>query len=143
MSEFKKILEFDLMYSQLNDLSKAFPEFQFKTVTALLLIIGWLVTSVSAQGFIKLNATVTFPATIIAFSLLVVFKSIWIVGHYRRIRVLHNKIETIALENDLAVESVSALRLGIILPVTYFAINVLLSTAVVVTVWLICYPRVN
>jgi len=143
MSENRKIKEFDLMYSQLYDLSKALPEFQFKTVTALLVIIGWLVTSVSAQGFIKLNSSVTLPATIFVFGLLVVFKSIWIFGHYHRIRGLHKKIENLAIETGLTVDSVSALKLSIVLPATYFVINVLLSAAVVVTVWLICNPLAN
>jgi len=132
--------EFDLLYSQATELFKAFPEFQFKTVTALLVIIGWLVTSEGAQRFISHNSVVALPATVIAFALLIAFKFLWIIGHYRRMAAMHRRLVELAPSKGLPPESVSVLRLGPVLPISYLVVNVLLCLAAVTVVWLICHP---
>ena len=136
-------LEFDLLYSQATELFKAFPEFQFKTVTALLVIIGWLVTSSGAQTFIHDNSAVALPSSIIAFSLLIIFKFVWIHGHYRRMRETHRRLVALAPLKGVSVESVAVFDLRPVLPATYLVVNVLLSLAAVTVVWLICHPLTN
>jgi hypothetical protein len=130
--------EFDLIYSQAVELTKAFPEYQFKSVTALLIIIGWLITSQGAQSFINMHASITLPGSIVAFALLLTMKFIWILGHQRRINRMHARLVTLAPSVHLPVTSLDALRLGPILPVTYLIVNVIMSVVVVVVVWLIC-----
>jgi hypothetical protein len=132
--------EFDLVYAQAVDLFKAFPEYEFKTVAALTVIIGWLVTSDGAQAFIKTHAAVTLPGTELAFGLLIVLKSIWILGHYRRMNRMHCHLVGLAKSNELPPSAVEMLRLGPILPITYFLVNVVLSTVAIAVVWLICSP---
>lgn len=140
MAEKDSSLEFDLLYSQASELFKAFPEFQFKTVTALLVIIGWLVTSGGAQTFIHDNAAVALPSAIVAFGLLIAFKFVWVIGHYRRIRDMHGRLVALAPIKGLSVESVAVFDMRPVLPVTYLVVNVLLSSAALTVIWLICYP---
>lgn len=131
--------EFDLLYAQGSELFKAFPEYQFKTVTALLVIIGWLVTSESAQKFIAQHAGIAMPATFMACGVLVCFKFVWIGGHYARMRLLHDRLVALAPAKGLTAASVDCLRLGPMLPLTYLVVNVLLCSATMVVVWLICH----
>jgi hypothetical protein len=133
-------LEFDLLYSQATELFKAFPEFQFKTVTALLVIIGWLVTSGGAQTFIHDNSAVALPSSVIAFGLLIIFKFVWIIGHYRRMREMHRRLIALAPMKGVSVESVAVFDLRPVLPATYLVVNILLSSAAVTVIWLICHP---
>jgi len=140
MATTKTSNDFDLVYSQATELFKAFPEFQFKTVTALLVIIGWLVTSDGAQKFINVNAVVTLPATIVAFAFLVAFKFVWIIGHYKRMRELYAQLSMLAPAQGVSVESIATLRLSPVLPATYLVVNILLCLAAVTVVWLICHP---
>lgn len=135
-----KTKEFELLYSQVNELSKALPEHQFRTATALLVIIGWIITSTGAQGFIRLNTIVVLPATLLAFGLLIAFKLYWILKHYRKSCQLQSKLEALAMEIGVSVDGVSAFRPSPVIAITYFIINVLLCLAAVITVVLICYP---
>lgn len=140
METTKTSKEFDLVYLQATELLKAFPDFQFKTVTALLVIIGWLVTSEGAQKFIHLNAATTLPATLATFALLVAFKFVWIIGHFRRMRELYAQLTILASEQGVSINCIAGLRLSPLLPATYLVVNILLCVAVVAVVWLICHP---
>ena len=59
--------EFDLLYAQASEMSRSLPESQFKTIASILLVIGWLITASTAQEFIRANAAVVVPATVLAF----------------------------------------------------------------------------
>ena len=96
--------DFDALYSQAIELFKAFPEFQFKTVTEMLVILGWLVSSDTAQKFIKLHSDVALPAGIAAFALLLILKSLWILGHYNRVKALHQRLVVMAPDHGLSAE---------------------------------------
>ncbi len=130
--------EFDLLYAQVVELTKAFPEFQFKTVATLSVIIGWLITSEGAQAFVKTHEVVTLPGSMLAFGVLIVLKFIWIVGHKRRIDQMHARLVLLAPGAELPPTALDFLRLGPVLPATYIVVNVIMSAVGMVVVWLIC-----
>lgn len=130
--------EFSLIYEQAKECFKAFPEYQFKTVSAILIIIGWLLTATSAQIFIAQHSTVTLPATLFAFCMLMFFKFVWILGHYQQMRRLHERLVGLAKSEGFSSETVEVFKLSAVLPATYLMVNVLLCSAVIVVVWMIC-----
>ena len=130
--------DFEALYDQATELLKAFPEYQFKTVTALLVIIGWLVSSDTAQHFIFIHRATTLPLGVAAFYLLAVLKAIWIYGHHRRVNDLHLRLVELAPANSMSAEAVAQLSLGWVLPLTYLLVNVMLCTTGSVVLWLVC-----
>jgi hypothetical protein len=130
--------EFELVYGQATDLLKSFPDFQFKTITAIVIIIGWLVTSESAQRFIHSHSSIAMPATVLAFGTLVVFKFIWILGYYRQLRSTYRHLVELASNAGIRSETLAIFRLTPVLPVTYLVIHIILNAAAITVVWLIC-----
>lgn len=130
--------DFEALYNQAMELVKAFPEYQFKTVTAMLVIIGWLVSSETAQKFIRLHAETVLPWGTAAFGLLAVLKAIWIYGHSKRISALHARLLELAPVHSLSAESLTQLNVGRVLPVTYLLVNTVLCIAGSVVLWLLC-----
>jgi hypothetical protein len=131
--------DFDVLYSQAIELFKAFPEYQFKTVTAMLVIIGWLISSETAQKFIRLHPDTALPWGIAAFSLLAVLKGVWVYGHYNRINLLHARLVQLAPSQSLSAESLAQLKIGKVLPLTYVLVNAMLCAAGSVVLWLVCH----
>ena len=129
--------DFDALYGQATDLVKAFPEFQFKTVTAMLVIIGWLISSDTAQKFIKHNADFVLPWGIAAFVLLAALKGIWIHGHWKRMNALHSRLAQLAPAHSLSAEGLAQLRIGGVLPATYFLVNTVLCAVGIVVLCLV------
>lgn len=134
--------DFEVFYGQATDLAKAFPEYQFQTVAAMLVIIGWLVSSDVAQQFIALHANTALPWGIAAFVLLAVLKGIWIYRHYARMNVLYANLVRLAPGQSLSIESLAQLNIGKMLPVTYVIVNTVLCIAGSVVLWLICHGKV-
>ena len=104
----------------------------------MLVIIGWLVSSDTAQKFIRLHADIALPLGIAAFALLAVLKTIWIYGHYQRMRSLHERLVELAPIHALSAESLAQLSIGRTLPATYLLVNVVLCTVGAVVLWLVC-----
>ena len=130
--------EFDLLYAQATEAAKAFPEYQFKTVAAMSVIIGWLITSDGAQKFIKLHASVTLPGAMLAFGLLIGLKVIWILGHQGRMNDMHARLAKLATTEGVSPSVLDFMRPGRLLPATYLLVNVVLSVVGMAIVWLIC-----
>jgi hypothetical protein len=130
--------EFDLLYTQAIEVAKAFPEYQFKTVAAMSIIIGWLITSEGAQKFIKVHASVTLPGAMLAFGLLIGLKFIWILGHQRRMNHMYARLVKLAATEGVSPSALDFIPLGKLLPATYIIVNVVLSVVGMVIVWLIC-----
>ena len=130
--------EFDIIYSQAENLLKTFPEYQFKTVTAMIIVIGWLLTAETAQLFIRANADVVLPATAVTFTVLAVFKVLWIKLHVGKIKLSYLRLKVLAEKLGLSNDSIDLFNLGSVITYTYFVINTLMSVAVFVTVYLIC-----
>ena len=130
--------EFDIIYSQAENLLKTFPEYQFKTITAMIIVIGWLLTAETAQLFIRANADVVLPATAVTFTVLAVFKVLWIKLHVGKIKLSYLRLKVLAEKLGLSNDSIDLFNLGSVITYTYFVINTLMSVAVFVTVYLIC-----
>ena len=130
--------DFDALYGQAIELSKAFPDHQFKTVTAMLVVIGWLVSSETAQKFICRHSGTALPLGIAAFGLLVVLKAVWIHGHYHRVNELHARLVRLAPSQSLTAESVAQLKIGKVLPLTYLLVNAVLCAVGATVLWLVC-----
>ena len=129
--------DFNLLYGQASDLLKNLPEFQFKTIAAVVVIIGWLVTSEGARTFVRSVADIAVPANTIAFVLLFIFKVIWIVGYYRRLRSVYRRLVGLAPAVGVSQETLAVFDLSPVLPVTYVVMNGILCAAAVTVVWLI------
>lgn len=121
--------DFDALYGQALELTKAFPEYQFKTVTAMLVVIGWLISSAPAQKFIETHHQIAIPWGVAAFVLLAALKGVWIFGHARRIRSIRDRLLELAPAHDLTEQSLVQFELGRILPVSYFLVNTILCIA--------------
>lgn len=134
----RDLAEFNLVYGQAVERAKGFPEAQFKTVAALLVIDGWLLTATTAQDFIRAHAWLLLPATVVAFVLLIAFKGLWIAAYQRRSKSLHARLVALAREGGLSIETVSMFDEGPLLPVSFFVVNVLACASVIVIVGLIC-----
>jgi hypothetical protein len=130
--------EFDLIYSQAEQLLKTFPEYQFKTATAMIIVIGWLLTAQTAQTFIQANANVVLPATGVTFSILAGFKILWIKIHVGKINQCYLRLKSLANQLGVSNDSIDIFNLGSLITYTYIVINTLMSAAVFVTVYLIC-----
>ena len=138
MAESRDLVEFNLVCGQADSLAKGFPEAQFKTVAALFVIVGWLLTASTAQTFIRSHAAILLPATVLAMAALICFKAVWIFGYYSRARKLHSRLVLLARAQGLAPEAVEALCVGPTIPLTFFMINAIVCASIVVVVWLIC-----
>jgi hypothetical protein len=130
--------EFDIIYSQAENLLKTFPEYQFKTITAMIIVIGWLLTAETAQIFIRANADIVVPATAVTFTVLAVFKILWIKLHVGKIQLSYLRLKVLAEKLGLSDDSIDIFNIGSVITYTYFVINTLMSVAVFVTVYLIC-----
>lgn len=131
--------DFDALYGQAVELVKVFPEYQFKTVTAMLVIIGWLVSSEAAQKFIRRHADTMLPLGVATFALLAFLKAIWILGHCRRMNALHSPLVHLAPSHNLSAESLVQFKIGKILPATYLLVNLVLCTVGAFVLWYICH----
>ena len=138
MAESRDLAEFNLVYGQADSLVKGFPEAQFKTVAALFVIIGWLLTANTAQAFIRSHASVLLPATIAAMAMLVLFKALWIYGYYRRVQVLHSRLILLGRAQGFSLETVDVFSAGPVVPVTFFLVNAVVCASIVCVVRLIC-----
>lgn len=130
--------DFDVLYSQAIDLAKAFPEFQFKTVTAMLVVLGWMISSETAQLFIRSHAHIALPLGTAAFALLACLKAVWISGHYKRMKAMHERLVQLAPAHALSAESLAQIGFGRVLPVTYAFVNFVLCGAGVTVLALLC-----
>ena len=134
----RDLTEFNLLYAQASDLAKGFPEAQFKTIAALFVVVGWLLTASTAQAFIRSHAALLLPATVFAFSLLALFKALWIYAYCKKSEALYARLSTLARAEGLSVDTVEVFRVGRLVPLTFFAINVVVCASVIVIVWLVC-----
>lgn len=130
--------EFEIIYSQAENLLRTLPEYQFKTAAALIIIIGWLLTAETAQTFIHSNASTVLPATAFAFGVLAIFKIFWIRMHVNKINVCYSHLLQLATELGLSTASIDIFKLNPVITYTYYFINTLMSLAIFVTVYLIC-----
>lgn len=137
--ENSKSKEFTIIYSQAEVLLKTFPEYQFKTVTAVVIVLSWLLTAETAQNFIRTHADITFPATAMAFSLLTALEYIWLKAHSNRIQQSYLKLKVLIVELEMSHDCIDLFNLDKRLYITYFMVNLLMSIAVIVTVYLICH----
>lgn len=128
---------FDLMYAQAVELGKAFPDFQFKTVTALSVFIGWMVTSDGAQNFVAKHSDVSMAGASIAFGFLILFQFIWILGHYKLSQGIFFKLVELAAENGISDSVIDVLKPRWLLVATYLVVNLLLCSAAITTVGLL------
>ena len=130
--------EFDIIYSQAETLLKTFPEYQFKTVTAMIIVIGWLLTAETAQIFIHANADVVLPATAFTFTVLGVFTILWTKIHVGKIQLSYVRLKVLAEKLGVSNDRIDLFNIGSLLAYTYFVINTLMASGVFVTVYLIC-----
>ena len=138
MSDAKDLTEFKLVYERASKLAEDLPDAQFKTVASLLVILGWLITAETAQLFIRAHRAVTLPATVLAVTLFIVFKAVWIGSHYARTRTLYARLTVLAKANDLSPGTVEAFRPNLATAATLFVVNVIVCCAIAVCVALIC-----
>lgn len=129
--------EFDLLYSQASEMNKSLPESQFKTIASIFVIIGWLLTASSAQQVIRANATFIVPATVVAFSMFVLFKGLWIYMHFKRASILHARLVRLADTQGLSAAVVDSFRPHPLVLTTFFLVNLVVCLAAVAIVWLI------
>ena len=133
----RDLTEFNLLYTQATEMAKAFPESQFKTIASILVIIGWLVTASTAQQFIHANAAAAIPATIFAFSTFVLFKALWIRLHFKRCQALYAQLLRLVESQELSPTVIETLKPHPLIPLTFFAVNLIVCSAAVVVVWLV------
>ena len=129
--------EFDLLYAQAGEMSRSLPESQFRTIASLLVVIGWLITASTAQEFIRANAAVVVPATVLAFSLFALFKGVWIYLHVKRANLLYARLVRLAQAQGLSVDVVDSFKPHPLVPATFFVVNLVVCLAAVVAVCLI------
>lgn len=134
----RDLVEFNLVYGQAVELAKGFPDSQFKTLASLFVVIGWLLTAATAQAFIKAHASLALPGTIALFTLLIVFKGIWIAGYYERANTLHGRLATIANAQKLSMDTVETFKVTPLVPVTFFVVDLVTCIAIMTIVGLIC-----
>ncbi len=136
--ETTKQKEFDIIYSQAENLLKTLPEYQFNTAAAMIIIIGWLLTAETAQVFIHSNAKTVLPATAFAFGILAIFKIFWVRMHVNKINLCHRRLQALSESLGLSVGSIDIFKINPVITYTYYFINALMSLAIIVTVYLIC-----
>ena len=134
----RDLVDFNLVYGQASDLAKGFPDSQFKTLASLFVVIGWLLTAATAQMFIRSHAVLAVPATFALFTMLIVFKAIWIVGYYHRANALHARLLAIADAQALSRETVEIFKVTPLVPITFFVVNLVTCVAIMAIVGLIC-----
>lgn len=123
---------FDRLYSQSWELTKLFPDYQFRFSATLAVVLGWILTSKETQAFIISHRSLSSYGTILLAATLVAFHSRWVLKHARQVQLCYAELAKAALDLD----SVSpALLEGVrlvdrFLPISYIIINVILCTAI-------------
>ena len=129
--------EFQLLSDQAKELFKAFPELEFKTLAALTIIIGWLLTSGNAQQFLSTHSFLSQLGTTIAMGSFAIVQIAFLRGHYKKIETVLGQLEKLAVERGFSSVVVDTYRVSPILPVSYALINIVFSSAIVVVVYVL------
>lgn len=129
--------QFDFLYSQAEKIIVSLPEYQFRFSAALTVILGWLITSDSARSFIASNPTPLKFGAYAAVALLIVCHSIWLWRHYSEAQKAHRALIEFAEKSDLInPRLIRPFALHISLPITYMAVNLILSSSILIVVFL-------
>ena len=129
--------EYELLMDQAKELFKAFPELEFKTIAALTLIIGWLLTAGNAQQFILNHPLVSRWGTGLAMGSFAVMQCIYLWGHDRKINKIHHRLSSLTGELNYSYIVTDAYKVSGFLPVSYAFINIIFCIAIYVLVHVI------
>lgn len=127
---------FDRLYAQSWELTKLFPDYQFRFSATLAVVLGWILTSKETQSFIINNRLLSRYGTVILTSTLVVFHSRWVLRHARQAHRCYAELEMMSrqlLNNSEALLGAVTL-VDWFLPISYIIVNVLLCGAICLVV---------
>jgi hypothetical protein len=125
------------LVAQCSEVTKSFPDLQFRFSAAIAIVLGWVLTSQEAKSFIGKHASVSRIGAVVLCGMLVIFHSIWVFKHYKRADRIHielNEFATRVLPEGKAF--LESLRIDPFLPWSYLAVNLFVCGAIVVAVWL-------
>ena len=129
---------FDRLYSQSWELTKLFPEYQFRFSATLALVLGWILTSQETQSFIAHHRPLSRYGTIVLTVTLVGFHSRWVLRHARLVHLCYSDLSEVAKHLDI--KPTTALLEGVclvdrFLPISYILINFILCAAICMVVF--------
>ncbi len=127
---------FQFLFTQSAELAKALPTYQFQFSAALVIVLGWLLTSEDATKFVRVNAVPARIGSVVLVTCLVLFHSLWLLRHVRRANRLHRELTRFAKltfpDSEALVDSVSIDRF---LPWSYVIVNLLICGAILTVCW--------
>jgi hypothetical protein len=127
---------FQITFNQASELAKALPGYQFQFSAALVIVLGWLLTSQRAAEFLSAHPGLAKVGSAILVTCLIVFHAAWLLRHVRRAQALHRELRSLAQDvfvgSDALVESV---RIDPFLPWSYMAVNGLICSAILIVCW--------
>ena len=127
---------FDRLYSQSWELTKLFPDYQFRFSTALAVVLGWILTSKETQDFIIAHRSLSRYGTILLVATLVALHSRWVLRHAGQLQLCYEELVKAARDLDSAPPALlEGVRLvDRFLPISYIIINVILCAAICLVV---------
>ena len=129
---------FDRLYSQSWELTKLFPDYQFRFSATLTVILGWILTSKETQDFVIAHRSLSRYGTILLATTLVAFHSRWVLKHASQLQLFYAELTKVARDLDSAPPALlEGVRLvDRFLPISYIIINIILCAG-------ICFVVVN
>ena len=130
-------LPFKDLLEQCRDLTRAFPEYQFKLSAALAVVLGWLLTSSSAGDFIARHPDASRSGICVIMASIVAGHLGWVFRHVRRADACHAELKRAA--HGLGIQApalLESLRLDPFLPWSYVLLTVLICAANITIVFL-------
>lgn len=127
---------FERLYSQSWELTKLFPEYQFRFSATLALVLGWILTSKDTQNFIATHRPLSQYGTILLTATLVVFHSRWVLRHARQLHACYAELSEITkhLHSNPKALLESVRLVDNFLPISYIIINFILCAAICLVV---------
>lgn len=127
---------FQFLFGQASELAKALPTYQFQFSAALVIVLGWLLTSEGASKFIQHNPSVSRAGSIVLVVCLVCFHSLWVSKHVQRANRVHEALATCARTSFPDSEAlIDSVRIDPFLPWSYVIVNALMCGAILLVCW--------
>ena len=127
---------FQFLFAQASDLSKALPTYQFQFSAALVIVLGWLLTSSGAAGFIQRNRVFSRAGATVLVICLISFHGLWVARHVRRANRLHQALAILAKASYPGSESlIESVSIDPFLPWSYIIVNALICGAILFVCW--------
>lgn len=83
--------KFAMLYGMLKETQEWLFDFEFKQGTFLLIILGWIVSSVDAQAFFEAHLLMQIGMTVLMIGL-TTFHAVWVTMHYKRSVAVHGRL---------------------------------------------------